>query len=43
MAPLQEENEQLRATVADLQIRLLQECHRREDLEVRAKELKKEH
>jgi hypothetical protein len=43
MAPMQKENEQLHATVVDLQMRLLQERHRREDLEVRAEALRIEH
>lgn len=42
MTPLMEENERLLAAVSDLQPRLLQERHRREDLEVSVEALRRE-
>ena len=43
MAPVLEENKKLQTSMTDLQARLNQECHRREDLEVKVLALEKEH
>ena len=43
MALVLEENKNLQASVNDLQARLLQECHRREDVEVKVLALEVEH
>jgi len=42
MALVLEENKSLQASVKDLQACLLQECHRRKDLEVKVLALEKE-
>ena len=42
MTPMLEENKNLQALVTDLQARLLQERHRREDLEVKVLALEKD-
>ena len=42
MAPVLEENKNLQASVTDLQVRLTQERHYREDLEVKVLALEKD-
>ena len=42
MAPVLEENKNLRASVDDLQVLLLRECHHKEDLEVKVQALEEE-
>ena len=43
MSPVLEENKSLQASVKDLQARLIQERHHREDLEVKVLAFEKEH